>query len=535
MMGRKSFTTDAAEMVSLSERMGYLQALRAGFAVVVLASAVFASTIVGASLADLTLATAGYLALAGGAEALRRMGRGRGLPVVAGMLLADGAYLALAMYSTGGTQSPLRFLVYMHLVAVALLASYRTGLKIALWHSLLFFVVFYAQAAGIIDPNESASVLSPQSAEFTRTSVFNVMAFWLVAIGTAAFSSLNERELRRRKGDLEDLAAMGVALQDESEPQGLAQVLLDSVGDSFGFKRGLVLGSPDKGSPLLAYRGPGEATTAGVGTDEALLQAGSEKRTLLIKKLDEQANPGVAAALPFARNLVVVPLIAEGEQVGSLILEYPNSFGSRIERRVVLMVNQFASHAALGLRNTYLIQEVQRMADTDGLTGLANRRTFETRLEQELSRASRNGEPVTLMMVDVDHFKKFNDTYGHQAGDDVLKLVGGALDEASRDFDIPARYGGEEFAVILPACPSRESLVVAERLRAQVCQVDALAPVTASAGVATFPTHASDVESLIKAADEALYESKRLGRDRLTRSRRRARAKSAIAIEVDQP
>jgi diguanylate cyclase (GGDEF)-like protein len=138
------------------------------------------------------------------------------------------------------------------------------------------------------------------------------------------------------------------------------------------------------------------------------------------------------------------------------------------------------------------------------------------------------------MMVDVDHFKKFNDTYGHQAGDDVLKLVGGALDEASRDFDIPARYGGEEFAVILPACPSRESLVVAERLRAQVCQVDAVAPVTASAGVATFPTHASNVESLIKAADEALYESKRLGRDRLTRSRRRARAKSHTVIEVDQ-
>ncbi|MDQ4065430.1 MAG: GGDEF domain-containing protein, partial [Actinomycetota bacterium] len=169
-------------------------------------------------------------------------------------------------------------------------------------------------------------------------------------------------------------------------------------------------------------------------------------------------------------------------------------------------------------------------AETDALTGIANRRTFEATLEREMSRAARNGEQLTLAMFDIDHFKKLNDTYGHQLGDDVLKKVAAALVEASRDFDTPARYGGEEFAVVLPSCSARESLAVAERLRKSLSEIaDVPVEITASSGVATFPQHAGDIEGLIKAADEALYESKRAGRDRVTRSRRRARARKAAS------
>jgi diguanylate cyclase (GGDEF)-like protein len=167
------------------------------------------------------------------------------------------------------------------------------------------------------------------------------------------------------------------------------------------------------------------------------------------------------------------------------------------------------------------------------LTGISNRRTFESTLERELSRATRNGEQLTLAMFDIDHFKKLNDTYGHQTGDDVLKKVAAALAEACRDFDTPARYGGEEFALILPSCSTKESLAVGERLRAAISEIDAVRAITASAGVATFPIHASDAQSLIKAADEALYESKRGGRDRVTRSRRRPRGKKT-EIEISK-
>jgi two-component system cell cycle response regulator len=521
----------ANEMVSLAERMNHLQALRVGFALVVLLSTLLATKVVGASLSDVFFVTAGYIVLEAGIETFRRGSKGRALSLINAGLLLDGIYLAWAMYATGGTQSPLRFLVYLHLVAVSLLAAYRTGIKMALWHSLLFFVVFYAQAAGIITSTETAGGLTPDSPSFTRVSVFNVMAMWLIAIGTAAFSSLNERELRRRRGDLEDLAKMAADLEDAHDPNEVAQKFLDAVGDSFGFKRGVVLAPKGDSMELLAYRGPGESNPPAEGVDSVVTSVWESKETELIAKLDPNDDPRLSALLPFARNLVVVPLHAEHTSIGVLVLEYPESAGTKIERRVVLMVNQFASHAALSLRNAALQQQVKRLADTDGLTGLPNRRTFEAVLEKELSRSSRNGEPVTLMMVDVDHFKKFNDTYGHQTGDEVLQKVGGALAHASRDFDTPARYGGEEFAVILPACSSKESLAVAERLRAAVCQIETVAPVTASAGVATYPTHAGDAAALIKAADEALYESKRAGRDRLTRSRQRTTAKKKAAVE----
>src|SRR3712207_3530367 len=194
---------------------------RAGFVVVVLASAVFASRFVGASLRDLAVVSGGYFLLTGLTEALRRLGKARGLYVVAGMLLVDGVYLAGTMYATGFAQSPLRFLLYLHLIAVTLLASYRTGLKIALWHSLLFFVVFHGQLAGILAP-QGVEPTGDIGALTYRPSVFNVMAFWLVALGTAVFSSVNEKELRRRKIDLEALNEMGVEFENVTDPATVA-------------------------------------------------------------------------------------------------------------------------------------------------------------------------------------------------------------------------------------------------------------------------------------------------------------------------
>lgn len=514
-----------SELVSLAERMGYLQALRVAFALVVLASAVFASQVIGASLADVVLFTAAYLLLSATAEGLRRMGKGRGLAIVGGMLLVDGLYLAWTTYATGGSDSPLRFLLYLHLIAVTLLASYRTGLKVALWHSLLFFVVFYAQAAGVLDPVEGAAA----EGTLRPSSVFRVLTFFIFALGTAVFSSINERELRRRKLDAEAMNQLAGEIENASDPQAVGEVLLSSVCEAFGFKRGVVVAAPDGGAPhLLAFRGPGEAAETKPGVDAVVKRSWEARDTVLVKQLDPEADPQLAALMPFARNLVVTPLFAEGQPLGVLVVEHVPGSGSRIERRVVDMVDQFAAHASLALRNGWLLQQVQKMADTDALTGVSNRRTFEQVLEREVSRAERNGEQVTLMMVDIDHFKSVNDTHGHQMGDEILKKVAATLVTGCRDFDVPARYGGEEFAVILPSCSSKESLVVAERLRRSIGTADNPVPITASAGVATFPTHAGDPAKLIAAADEALYESKRAGRDRVTRSRRRASSKGNV-------
>ena len=508
--------------------MTYLQGLRVAIAIAVVATGGLVLDLDAEDLATLISATAGYVLIGAVAEALRRSGTGRRLWIAATMLLVDGLYLAGALYATGGSRSPLIVLVYLHLIAVTLLASYRTGLKIALWHSLLYFVSFYAQVADIIPLKENRE-------RFEDMSLFNVSAFWLVAIATAAFSALNERELRRRKVDLEALAAASAAMDEAAHPEGIAHELLDRLCTTFELSRGVVLAGPSADDmKLLAYRGPGEPHEFGERSDAAIKRAWLEHKTLLLKRLDPEMDKGLGMQLPFARNIVVVPMFADSAPVGAVVLERGGSVG-RIERHVVAMAEQFVSHATLALRNAWLLAEVRRMAETDSLTGIANRRTFEDTLSRELARAERNGEPLTLMMMDLDRFKEFNDAHGHQAGDKALRLAATALMQRSRDFDTVSRYGGEEFAVILPACSSRESLPTAERLRRSVGEIASPESMTASAGVATYPTHALSLETLIKAADEALYESKRAGRDRVTRSRRRPRARVQADAQLDPP
>ena len=521
-------TTQRIEIASLAERMNYLQTLRVGMAVVVLGAGLLVSDLLGASLSDLLLVTACYVLLSGAMEGLRRMDRGPGVRIIQLGLLVDGVYLAWITYSTGGVMSPLRFLFFLHLIAVTLLASYRTGIKIAAWHSLLSFVVLYAQTSGVLDVRDGiAAATEADVSTLNRFALFNIASLLFVAIGTAVFSSLNERELKRRKGDVEDLVALTAELEEVSAPSDVASLVLEHVSKSFGFKRGVMLATTDEGTELLAYHGPGEAGVLKPGFDAVISKALDERSVQLVKKLDPEQDERLLTLLPFAKNVMVYPLSAEGRTIGVLALEYPGA--GRIERRVVDMASQFATHAAMALQNAWLLEQVQKQAETDALTGVANRRTLEATLEREMSRAARNGEQLTLAMFDIDHFKSLNDNYGHQLGDEVLQKVAAALVDASRDFDTPARYGGEEFAVVLPSCSARESLAVAERLRKSFSEITGLpVEITASAGVATFPQHAGDIEGLIKAADEALYESKRAGRDRVTRSRRRARARKAV-------
>ena len=165
-------------------------------------------------------------------------------------------------------------------------------------------------------------------------------------------------------------------------------------------------------------------------------------------------------------------------------------------------------------------ERLARLAATDGLTGLPNKRAFMEAFERDLARAKRQGTPLSLVVVDVDHFKKFNDSYGHQTGDEVLKVVGGLMRQLVRAGDVPGRYGGEEFVLLLPATDTSGALTVAERFR-RTLEATAVPSehgplrVTASLGVATSIAGSVNPTELFAQADAALYEAKRAGRNRV--------------------
>jgi diguanylate cyclase (GGDEF)-like protein len=331
-------------------------------------------------------------------------------------------------------------------------------------------------------------------------------AILLVACAVAGFSWLKDRELRRGQAELRGLVAMGSRIEGAREADAIAVTLCDAVVRTFGFRRGAVALGVEGGSAGAAIAAHGPA---------------------LVRRLDPVADRELDERLPGARNVVVVPLVADAQALGVLALEWP---ADRISGRTLAMVGQYAAHAGLALRNAQLVAEVERLATTDSLTGLANRRVLEETLLRETGRAERSGAPLSVLVVDADHFKAVNDTYGHQTGDDVLRHVAAVLRRESRAGDLAARYGGEEFVVVLPECSLEEALAAAERLRRAMPEG---APVafTVSIGVATAPQHAADAEGLVARADAALYRAKRGGRNRVVAAGGRVRTPArAVAV-----
>ena len=502
--------TAAADLVPIADRLRYMQAFRVVLALVV---AVFtwvqrddlmvpATLLAGASAAYLVLTGLGYL--------LWRVVPRGGKSIFGGSLIVDGVFLAAASYGTGGATSPVRYLIILHLIAVALLASNRTGMKLALWHSLMLLVGRYLQEGGVLEPTQDGT-------DMAALLAFSGV-FWFVAMVTASFAAVNERELRRRRYDLEALAAMARRLEEENGSAAVAEGLMDCIADTFDLERCAVVAGPD-GDELrvLAYRGEVQPEIRVTPREGSVVRGAMDsRRTRLVSGVDPGEDAQLTGAFPGASNLAIVPLSAERHAIGVLVVEHPKRLPARIERRVVGMLERFAAHGALSLRNAWLLEQVQHLAATDGLTGLANRSTFQRSLGLEVARSTRTGEPLSLLLLDLDHFKHLNDTWGHQTGDEVLRRVAAVLDESCRGFDVPARYGGEEFAVVLPSTALEQAVAVAERLREMMAGALIEPAVTISVGVATLPNSAATGEELVRAADEALYASKRAGRNRVT-------------------
>ncbi len=225
---------------------------------------------------------------------------------------------------------------------------------------------------------------------------------------------------------------------------------------------------------------------------------------------------------------ICLPMKSFGQAVGTLFLEAPRGMadGGKMDDQLVRGRTTFyqtvAESLSVSIANLRLREELEQQALRDPLTGLYNRRYLVDYLERELMRTAREALPLSIIMLDIDHFKRCNDTYGHDAGDTVLKELAAVLDEWTRGEDVVSRHGGEEFVVVLPGTDPETAMRRADVLREAVAalnlshQGQELGQITISAGVATCPDLVKDKAALIRAADQAMYRSKQNGRNRVT-------------------
>ena len=518
-------STSALDLVPLGERMRMISVFRAvAVALIIICWLALPSTR-GASFLAVAGVSLGYLGATLGVEAWWRRAAKPSRVLFGVVAMADSVFLAWASYGTAGLDTPLRYLVLLQLITICLLASFKTGIKLAVFNTWLLLGAVYLTELGIVD------ALGGEEIKFGDEAFVTVMIeigiYFLVTLVTTGFAAINERELRRRRYDLEELAQFAMRLEEAEDPDGVAECLLDGIAEIYDCEPSTVVRRDDEGVlHTLASRGlddPEEAARGGRQL-KALLedapiisQALAQDKTVLVARAGRD-NDAILRRFGKASNVVIVPLRAHnGSVVGAVVVEHPARRGSRIERRILAMIERFASHGSMAIENAFLLAEVKALAITDPLTGLANRRHLDNVLERACAQVSRGHGTLALMMIDIDHFKSLNDNYGHAKGDDVLKLVARTLEQDMRAGDLAARYGGEEFSVVMPGAHGDEVRAAADRLRQLVARVPhgLDRDVTISVGVAWAPVHGLTREALNKAADEALYRAKETGRNRV--------------------
>jgi diguanylate cyclase (GGDEF)-like protein len=236
---------------------------------------------------------------------------------------------------------------------------------------------------------------------------------------------------------------------------------------------------------------------------------GTARQVVLSKRLPWPALP----------SLLVLPLVLHDRALGTLILgaKRRRAFGDSVRPTLEVL----ASHLAVSLSNARMVHKLETMALTDGLTGLANKRAMLDAAALKIAAAARYDRRLAVLALDIDFFKRVNDTHGHDVGDLVIRGLGDILKRQKRTTDMVARFGGEEFVVLCEQTDEKGAMLLAERIREDLARTTfrtsgGVISVTCSVGLATFPEGGGDWDTLFKSADDALYVSKRSGRNKCT-------------------
>lgn len=393
---------------------------------------------------------------------------------------------------------------------------------------LLAVVIAVVSARATTQPLEELGDAAARIASGDLSTVIEVRSKDEVGRLASAFNAMTE-DLRRYVGQLEasrdelqsGLARLGDTLSSTHDLDRILNVVLESAIASTRASGGMVLLlTPSRDELVLAASRGVEVPLdlrlkVGDGVSGRVALSGDPVRGRVGEGPGElRPAPGE----PGDTSLIAVPLKSSGTVIGVLDL-YGSALPDGFDDNDLATIRTFASQATVAVDNVLLHEEAQRLSITDGLTGLWNYRYFTMTVSKEIERAARFGRPLALLMLDLDHFKDVNDTFGHQRGDAVLIEMAGRIRGEVRDVDTVARYGGEEIVVVLPETDEAGAAQLAERIceavRRKPFGEPGVPPVhlTVSAGGAVFPRHGLAASALLARADEALYAAKHAGRN----------------------
>lgn len=330
--------------------------------------------------------------------------------------------------------------------------------------------------------------------------------------------------LERKYGEASALLSAAGAIGNSTNPGDIYETIVDTAVKLVACDVCVLAVMQDTNQPwpIVGTRGSFSAWRKGdrVRLSEGVLGwVAQHGQPVVVEDLAKDARFAAAGPEQWFRSLVAVPLLIEGHVAA--VLGVGRADEPPLNQDAYWTLTSLAGHAAVALHRAYLHEELSRLARTDGLTGLFNRRSFDEELHREIIRAKRYQSPLSVILLDIDHFKQFNDRHGHPLGDRLLQLVAEVIRSSIRQADYPARYGGEEFVVILPETGPTAALRAAERIRQGVAalggeeaKTQPLGHFSVSVGLASYPVPCAAPEELVKQADLALYEAKRAGRDR---------------------
>jgi len=440
------------------------------------------------------------------------------------ILAFDIVFLALLTRYTGGFESHLSILYFIFLPFSTYVLGIRAG------------VVAAAAATG----SYLTVNLNDPGAAFPAYLLLYIAVLWLFCVGTGYFSNsskqsekrllsaldkLNERttELERAHRRLEMVYEASRDLGAILKVEDLIQNVLTVSRDLFRYPLCELLLWDNKLQKLFIHgRIENRETTIYprpravrlTQTFKEVLDTGMPRRTLIQQKdRRESDTPGGV------RSQLAVPMTSQGKTIGILSAESPaiEEFGERDEHSFAILANS----AALAVENAFLHQQMEQLTISDELTGIYNYRYFKIRLEDEMKRSVRYAQPLSLIMIDIDWFKRFNDTYGHETGNRLLREIVLVIADCIRDVDILARYGGEEFIIILPQTGQAEAYKIGERIRKRIAdsrfdigpEGEGLVKVTVSIGISCYPENGRGENDLVESVDQALYRAKGAGKN----------------------